>query len=144
ITIGTLDGANVEIREHVGADNIFIFGLTAEEVEARRREGLDAGDAIAASPELAQVIDAIADGDFSPDDWDRFRTIADRLRYGDPYMVAADFAAYRAAQAKVDALWRQPAAWGRAAALNIARIGWFSADRTIAEYASDIWHVPLG
>jgi starch phosphorylase len=144
LTIGTLDGANIEIRDHVGADNIFIFGLTAEEVAARRRtRGFDAGDAIAASPELAPAIDAIADGEFSPDDPDRFRPIAETLRHADPFMVAADFAAYRAAQQEIDTLWRRPAAWGRAAALNIARIGWFSADRTIAEYADDIWGIPL-
>ncbi len=144
LTIGTLDGANVEIREFVGAENMFIFGLTAEQVEARRRErGFDASDAIEASPELAQAIDAIGDGDFSPDDPGRFRHVADGLRYIDPYMVAADFGAYRKAQAEVDALWRRPAAWGRAAALNIARVGWFSADRTIAEYAADIWDIPL-
>jgi starch phosphorylase len=143
LTIGTLDGANIEIREHVGADTIFIFGLTAEEVVARRRRGLDAGDAIAAAPELAEALDAIAGGAFSPDDRDRFRHIADQVRYVDPYMTAADFASYRAAQAEVDALWHRPAAWGRAAALNIARVGWFSSDRTIAEYAADIWNVPL-
>jgi glycogen phosphorylase len=144
LTIGTLDGANVEIRECVGARNIFIFGLTAEEVEIRRREkGLDASDAIAASPQLARAIEAIAGGDFSPDDPGRFRHIADGLRYVDPYMVAADFAAYRAAQEEAEALWRRPLAWGRAAALNTARVGWFSADRTIAEYAADIWGIPL-
>jgi starch phosphorylase len=143
LTIGTLDGANIEIREHVGAENIFIFGMTAEEVEAHRQRGLDAGDAIAASPELADAITAIGDGAFSPDDPGRFRHIADALRYVDPYMIAADFAAYRNAQAEVEALWRRPQAWGRATALNIARVGWFSADRTIAEYADDIWHVPL-
>ena len=143
LTIGTLDGANIEIREQVGDDNIFIFGLRAEEVEARRRKGLDASDMVAASPELAEVLDAIGGGAFSPDDPLRFRSIADRVRYVDPYMVAADFAAYRAAQAEVDALWRRPEAWGRAAALNIARMGWFSADRTIAEYAADVWNIPL-
>jgi starch phosphorylase len=144
LTIGTLDGANVEIRERVGDDNIVIFGLRAEEVEARRRQhGLDAGDAIAASPELAAVIDAIEGGAFSPDDPGRFRGLMESLRFADPYMVAADFAAYRTAQAEVDRLWREPQAWGRAAALNIARVGWFSADRTIAEYAADIWHIPL-
>jgi glycogen phosphorylase len=143
VTIGTLDGANVEIREHVGADNIFIFGLTTEEVAARRRQGLDASAAIDASPALAAALAAIGGGDFSPDDRDRFRHIADAVRYIDPFMNAADFASYQAAQAAVDALWRQPAAWGRAAAMNIARIGWFSADRTIAEYAADIWHTPL-
>jgi starch phosphorylase len=143
LTIGTFDGANIEIREHVGAENIFIFGLRAEEVVVRRRRGLDAGDTIAASPELAAVIEAIGNGAFSPDDPSRFRSIADRLRYVDPYMTAADFTAYRAAQAEVDALWRRPEAWGRAAALNIAHMGWFSADRTIAEYAADIWDIPL-
>src|SRR6185437_6787517 len=126
--------------EFVGADNIFIFGLKADEVDARRRHyGLDAGDAIAASSELADAIDAIGDGDFSPDDPGRFRALAESLRCGDPYMTAADFADYRAAQAAVEALWREPAAWGRAAAHNIARVGWFSADRTIAEYAAEIW-----
>ena len=143
LTIGTLDGANVEIRECIGAENIFIFGLRAEEVEARRRDRECAAGAAAAPPELAEAIDAIGDGDFSPDDRGRFRHIADELRYLDPYMIAADFAAYRAAQAAVEARWRQPAAWGRAAAMNIARVGWFSADRTIAEYAADIWRIPL-
>jgi glycogen phosphorylase len=143
LTIGTFDGANIEIREQVGEDNIVIFGLRAEEVEARRRNGLDAGDVIAASPELAEVLDAIGGGAFSPDDRYRFRSVTDRVRYVDPYMVAADFTAYRAAQAEVDALWRRPEAWGRACALNIARMGWFSADRTIAEYAADVWDIPL-
>jgi len=143
LTIGTLDGANIEIREQVGDDNVFIFGLRAEGVEARRRNGLDASDMVAASPELAEVLDAIGGGAFSPDDRYRFRSIADRVRYVDPYMVAADFAAYRAAQAEVDVLWRRPEAWGRACALNIARMGWFSADRTIAEYAADVWNIPL-
>jgi starch phosphorylase len=143
LTIGTFDGANIEIREQVGDDNIFIFGLRAEEVEARRRTGLDASDAVAASSELAEVLDAIGSGVFSPDDRHRFRSVADRVRYVDPYMVAADFAAYRAAQAEVDALWRRPEEWGRLAALNIARMGWFSADRTIAKYAADVWNIPL-
>jgi starch phosphorylase len=143
LTIGTLDGANVEIREHVGAENIFIFGLKADEVAARLRHGLDAGDAIAAAPELADALDAIGDGDFSPDDPGRFRHLVDAIRYVDPYMTAADFVSYRDTQAAVDALWGRPAAWGRATALNIARVGWFSADRTIAEYAEDIWGIPL-
>jgi glycogen phosphorylase len=144
LTIGTFDGANIEIRERVGAENIVIFGLRAEEVEGRRRlHGLDAGDAIAGSPELAAVIEAIETGAFSPDDPARFRGFMESLRFADPYMTAADFAAYRAAQAEVDRLWRDSAGWGRAAALNIARVGWFSADRTIAEYAADIWRIPL-
>jgi starch phosphorylase len=143
LTIGTLDGANIEMREHIGADNIFIFGLRAEEVEARRRRGLDAGEDIAAAPELAAALEAIGSGAFSPDDPWRFRHIADGVRYVDPYMTAADFASYRAAQAEIEALWRRRSAWGRAAALNIARMGWFSADRTIVEYAADIWNIPV-
>src|SRR5437016_4996424 len=122
LTIGTLDGANVEILEQVGDENIFIFGLKAEEVAARRRKGYDAGDVIAASPELAEAIGAIEKGAFSPDDPDRFRGLADSLRHADPYMVAADFAAYRAAQRAVDARWRDPAAWGRSTVINIARM----------------------
>jgi glycogen phosphorylase len=143
LTIGTLDGANVEIREFVGDESIFIFGLRAEEVEARRRHGLDATDVIAASPELTAALGAIGSGAFSPDDPGRFRHIADGVRYVDRYMTAPDFAPYRAAQAEVEALWRRRPAWSRAAALNIARVGWFSADRTIAEYAADIWDIPL-
>jgi len=143
LTIGTLDGANIEIREQVSEDNIFIFGLRAEDVEARRRLGLDARDAVTASPELGAVLDAIGAGAFSPDDPFRFRSVADRVRYVDPYMIAADFVAYRAAQDAVDRLWRQPEAWGRACALNIANMGWFSADRTITEYAADVWNVPV-
>src|SRR5262249_1595361 len=144
LTIGTFDGANIEIRERVGAENIVIFGLRAEEVEARRgQHGLNAGDAIAASPALAAVIEAIESGAFSPDDPGRFRGLMESLRLADPYMTAVDFAAYRPAQAEVDRLWRDSAVWGRAAALNIARVGWFSADRTIAEYAADIWRIPL-
>src|SRR5262249_39177196 len=111
LTIGTLDGANIEIRERVGDENIFIFGLRAEEVDARRAAGLDAGDAIDACPELAAVIDAISIGDFSPDDSARYRGLIEMLRYDDPYMVAADYAAYRRAQSEVDMLWRWPTAW---------------------------------
>jgi starch phosphorylase len=143
LTIGTLDGANVEIKQFVGDENIFIFGLHTDQVETRRRKGLDATDAIAASPELDDVLEAIGDGDFSPLDRRRFSGLVEDLRYRDPYMVAADFTAYREAQGQVDMLWRDPAAWGRAAALNIARVGWFSADRTISEYAREIWHTPL-
>ena len=124
LTIGTLDGANVEIREHVGAENIFIFGLQAEEVREQapprsRRERRDRRR----RRRSQAALDAIAGGMFSPDDPDRFRHIADQIRYVDPYMTAADFASYRAAQAEVEALWTRPARWGGAAALNIARIG---------------------
>jgi glycogen phosphorylase len=144
LTIGTLDGANIEIRDRVGEDNIFIFGLRAEEVAERWRSGLDATDAIAASPELAEVIGAVESGAFSSDDPRRFDRLTDRLKNGDRFMAAADFAAYCAAQEQIDALWRASADWRRSAILNIAGMAWFSSDRTISEYARDIWDVPGG
>jgi starch phosphorylase len=144
LTIGTLDGANVEIREHVGPENIFIFGLTAEQVEAKRRRGIDSTEAIAASPVLAQALDQIGSGVFSPDEPGRFAGLVDVIRHHDHFMVAADFDAYFAAQRDVDRLWRDPAGWWRASILNTARMGWFSSDRAMREYAADIWHVPVG
>ena len=143
LTIGTLDGANIEIRDRVGADNIMIFGLRAEEAAERSRRGLDAADAIAASPELADALAAVETGAFSPDDLRRFEPLAHRLRYSDNYMAAADFAAYRAAHQRLESLWRAPGGWARAAAVNIAGMAWFSSDRTIGEYARDIWNVPV-
>jgi len=143
LTIGTLDGANIEIREHVGADNIVIFGLTADEVAARKRAGLvDGRGNIAASPALAQVIEAMGSGVFSPDQPDRYRPLVDALLYHDVFMVTADFDAYCAAQARLDQIWAKPAAWWRMSICNTARMGWFSSDRTIREYAEDIWGVP--
>jgi starch phosphorylase len=143
LTIGTLDGANIEIREHVGAENIFIFGLRADEVGERRRTGLDASSVIAASPRLAEVIDSIATGAFSPDQPDRFAALMDALRHSDYYMVAVDFDAYFAAQRSVEKLWLSTFDWTRKSILNIARMAWFSSDRAIAEYAQDIWNVPF-
>ena len=144
LTIGTLDGANIEIRERIGEANIFIFGLTAAEVEQRRREGLDAGAAIAASPELGSVLDAIGSGAFSPDDPARYAGLVDDLRHRDYFMVSADFDAYRSAQVSAAALWRDPAAWWRTAILNTANVGWFSSDRAIREYAREIWRIHDG
>jgi starch phosphorylase len=143
LTIGTLDGANVEIRDHVGEANIFIFGLRAEEVADRRRRGLDAAATIAASPQLSEVIEALGDGLFSAGDPHRFAGLVDMLSYSDTYMVAADFDAYCEAQRNVDQLWRSPSRWRKAAILNIARMGWFSSDRAIAEYAKEIWNIPV-
>jgi starch phosphorylase len=143
LTIGTLDGANIEIRDRVGADNIVIFGLRADEVTERWRAGIDASSAITAAPELGEAIDALERGEFSPDDPSRFSRLANRLRYADRFMVAEDFAAYRAAQQQIDGLWRSPEDWGRRAVMNIAGMGWFSSDRTIAGYARDIWNVPV-
>ena len=143
LTIGTLDGANVEINERVGADNIFIFGLTAEEVDARRRNGYNARDMIASSPKLSEVFASIESGVFSPDDTSRYRGFIEMLSNHDHFLVTADFDAYYAAQRQVDAHWQNGAAWWRSSILNTARVGWFSSDRTIREYARDIWNVPV-
>jgi starch phosphorylase len=142
LTIGTLDGANVEISERVGRENMFIFGLTADEVEARWRKGGYAAQAIAASPRLAQALEDVAAGMFSPDEPDRFRPLVDELRDRDRFLVTADFDAYWDAQRDVDRLWQDSAAWWRASTLNTARVGWFSSDRTIRAYAEEIWRVP--
>ena len=141
LTIGTLDGANVEIRERVGHDNIFIFGLTADEVEEKRRARSSGRAMLDVSPMLADVIDGIESGMFSPGEPDRFRELVDAMLDYDHFMVAADFDAYWAAQRAVDALWKRPDAWWRASILNTARMGWFSSDRTIREYARDIWGI---
>jgi glycogen phosphorylase len=143
LTIGTFDGANIEIGQHVGDENIFIFGLRAKHVAERRRRGLDATEIIAASPDLSGVLDAVAVGRFSHEDPHRFAGLVDMLRYSDRYMVAADFDAYRAAQRRVDELWQSTARWRKAALLNIAGMSWFSSDRAIAEYAEEIWDIPV-
>ena len=139
LTIGTLDGANVEIREHVGEDNIVIFGMTAEEVAARRSDGYDPRPVIEASRELSQALQAIASGVFSPDDRDRFRGLVDGIYDSDWFMVSADFDAYARAQRSVDALFVDKAAWHAKTIRNTAHVGWFSSDRSIREYARDIW-----
>jgi starch phosphorylase len=143
LTIGTLDGANIEIRDHVGAENIAIFGMEAMDVVVRRKQGLDATDVIRRSPALSRAINAIGNGDFSPDDPGRFESIAHALRYLDHYMVSADFESYYQAQRGIDARWQVIPAWTRASILNVARMPWFSSDRTIREYAEDIWNVPV-
>jgi len=141
LTIGTLDGANVEIRDRVGAENIVIFGLTADEVADNRAGGYDTRAAIERSAELRQAVSAIASGVFSPDDPGRYAGLMGGLYEGDWFMVAADFDAYAAAQGEVDDRWRDRAQWQATAIRNVARVGWFSSDRTIAEYARDIWGV---
>ena len=143
LTIGTLDGANVEIRDRVGAENIFIFGLTAAQVEQRRHEGADATEIVHASSSLHGALDAIASGVFSPDDTARYRDLVDAVTHHDHFMVAADFDAYASAQRDVAARWRDPAAWWRSSLMNTARVGWFSSDRAVREYCEDIWNVPL-
>jgi len=139
LTIGTLDGANIEIRDRVGADNMFIFGLKADEVAEQHRAAFEGRRSIAPSPALREVLEMIETGVFSPGERDRFAMLTDRLRGADPYMVIADFDTYWQAQREVDALWRKPAAWAGACIRNIAGMGWFSADRAIDEYARSVW-----
>jgi glycogen/starch/alpha-glucan phosphorylases len=141
LTIGTLDGANVEIKEHVGDDNIVIFGLTAAEVAERRANGYNPREIIESSRELSQALSAIASGVFSPDDPFRYQGLIGGIYDSDWFMCAADFDSYAAAQRSVDARWEDRAGWHACALRNIANVGWFSSDRTIAEYAKDIWKV---
>ncbi len=142
LTIGTLDGANIEIREEVGPENIFIFGMTAAEVERLRVSGYRALDYYERNPVLKRVLDSIAGGEFSPEEPQRFMALIDSLlRFGDHYLLLADFDSYLTAQGQVDTLYRDPSAWARRALLNVAGMGAFSSDRTIAEYADQIWRV---
>jgi starch phosphorylase len=143
LTIGTMDGANIEIHDRVGSDNIFIFGLTTPEVEARRREGWRGAQAIDQSRRLKEALDQVAGGVFSHDDPTRYRDLVNSLREHDHFMVTADFDSYYAAHRRVGDRWLDRAAWGRSAILNTANVGWFSSDRTIGEYAEEIWRVPV-
>ena len=140
LTIGTLDGANIEIRDQVGPANIFIFGMTADQVAARARRALTAYADVAACPALEQALQAIRSGVFSATEPDRYEGLVHDLLERDTFMVAADFASYLEQQQVVASTWRDPAAWWHAAVMNTAGVGWFSSDRTIAEYASEIWH----
>jgi starch phosphorylase len=142
LTIGTLDGANVEINEEVGDDNIFIFGLTVSEVEALQMAGYNPWDYYNRDEELRAVVDWLGSDYFAPGEHGPFALVHHSLLHGgDPFMVLADFRAYCEAQAKVDAAYRNPAAWARMAILNTARVGKFSSDRTIREYAKQIWKI---
>jgi starch phosphorylase len=139
LTVGTLDGANVEIREAVGPDNIFIFGRTAEEVATLRESGFDPAAAIAADQRLQRVLEQIEAGGFSPDDPARFAPILEALRGRDWFLVTADFTDYAASQARVAEAWRDRETWTRKAVINTAGMGRFSSDRTILGYAREIW-----
>ena len=142
LTIGTLDGANVELQANVGAENIFIFGNTTAEVAAIRAAGYQPRAILSRKTELQRVLEAIRDGRFSPEEPGRYKAIYDVLvNWGDQYLLLADYSSYIAAQERVDALYRTPDAWASKALRNVAGMGPFSSDRTIAEYARDIWQV---
>jgi starch phosphorylase len=150
LTIGTLDGANIEIRQNVGEDNIFIFGNTTAEVQALRARGYQPRDFYERDPELRRALDALRDGVFCPEEPGRYRQLFDTLvNWGDHYMLLADYRSYVDTQDQVDALYRDREAWTRKAILNVAGMGPFSSDRTIAEYAREIWkttpvRLPIG
>ncbi|MBV8605097.1 MAG: glycogen/starch/alpha-glucan phosphorylase [Pelomonas sp.] len=139
LTIGTWDGANIEMAEAMGTENMFVFGLKTEQVAALKSLGYDPRLHYEENAQLKRVIDAIAGGDFSGGDASRYRALTDKLLSSDVYMLMADFANYVQTQQRVDALFEQPEAWSRQAALNIAGMGWFSSDRTIAEYVERVW-----
>ena len=141
LTIGTLDGANIEIREAVGEENFFLFGMDAEQVQAARQSGYRPAGCLEAEPELHEAFDQIASGYFSGGDRNIFRPLVDSLLFHDEYMVLADFHSYAEAQRRVAGLWSDPAAWARKSVLNVARMGRFSSDRAVLEYCRDIWGI---
>src|ERR1700676_58793 len=142
LTIGTMDGANIEIRNHVGAENLFIFGLTAEEVAARRAAGYQPRRELDANPDLKKTLDLIDSGFFSPGRPDDAKPVINRLMSdGEPFLVLADFAAYALAQDQVDALYASEEEWSHKAIVNCLNMGYFSSDRSIREYADRIWAV---
>lgn len=141
LTIGTFDGANIEIREEVGADNFFLFGLRAEEVRRVKAEGYDPNKIIEEHEELRAAIELIEDGFFSPESRDLHREVVDYLRLRDPYLICADFTDYARAQREAATTYQHADAWGRMAVENIAHSGKFSSDRTISQYAKEIWGV---
>jgi starch phosphorylase len=142
LTIGTLDGANIEIRDSVGADNIFIFGMTAEEAAQRQADGYRPREIVESNPELAKTLEMIRSGAFSRGGSDDARMVVDRITSdGEPFLVLADFATYCEAQDRVDALYRQPEEWSRRAVLNTVGMGPFSSDRSVREYAERIWNI---
>jgi starch phosphorylase len=139
LTIGTLDGANVEMEEEVGKENIFIFGLKADEVAKVKQEGYRPSEYYEKSPELKAVLDLIASGFFSPENPDLFRPIYESLMREDEYLLLADFDAYLECQQKVSKLYENQEEWTKKAVLNVANMGKFSSDRTIREYCEEIW-----
>jgi starch phosphorylase len=141
LTIGTLDGANIEIREEVGADNFYLFGLHADEVRALQQQGYRPSDYIARSARLREAVELLESGFFNPDEPGLFHPVTHSLRHHDPFMVCADFDAYRAAEHQALVDYTHTTAWSRRALLNIAGSARFSSDETIRQYASEIWNV---
>jgi len=141
LTIGTLDGANVEIREEVGAENFFLFGLTVEEVRERKLRGYNPREVAEKNPSLREIFDSIGSGALSAGDRNLFRPLLDRLLDEDPFLVLADYQAYADCQEQVSTLWRDQSGWTRKAILNVARMGKFSSDRSIRDYCEQVWQV---
>jgi starch phosphorylase len=141
LTIGTLDGANIEIREAVGAENFFLFGLTAEEVYALKAKGYNPMDYYNRNEELREVIDRIASGYFSPENPNLFQPLVDSLMHKDEYLLFADYQSYIECQERVSQAYRDQHNWNRMSILNTARMGFFSSDRTIQDYCQNIWNV---
>ena len=139
LTIGTLDGANVEIRDHVGPDNFFLFGMTAAQVQERYQSPEHARNAILASQSLQDVLQIIAEGRFNPEEPSRYSGLVEQTWNHDPFLVASDYDSYLAAQAQVDLTYRDQNAWDQLALRNIAGSGYFSSDRTIRGYMADVW-----
>jgi glycogen phosphorylase len=139
LTIGTLDGANIEIREAVGAENFFLFGHDAGAVKALKASGYRPGDFLARSPRLQAALELVASGFFSPDDRSRFAPVVSSVRNHDPYLICADFEDYWRAHAEVDETYAEPVDWQGRVVMNLANIGRFSSDRTIRQYAAEIW-----
>lgn len=143
LTIGTLDGANVEMKEQIGAENMFLFGLHVDQVEATKAAGYDPRAIYFADRTIRAALDAVSRGAFNPEDPGRFRHLIDSLLGHDPYLVLADFRGYAACQAVVEESYRDRSAWTHKSILNVARMGFFSSDRTIASYAREVWEVPV-
>jgi glycogen phosphorylase len=141
LTIGTLDGANVEIRDAVGKEHFFLFGLTTEEVYQLQKDGYNPSVYIDNNPELMEVVDLIRNGHFSDGQPGAFKQLTDSLTLHDPYMVMADYAAYLLCQESVSANYQDQEEWTRKSILNTAGMGYFSSDRSIREYCKNVWHV---
>jgi len=141
LTIGTLDGANVEIREEVGAENFFLFGLTADQARDVQARGYRPRDIYEQNESLREVLDFISSGSLAGGDTSIFRPLVDNLLGIDPFLVLADYQAYVECQAQVGALWRDRQAWTRQSIVNVARMGKFSSDRSVRDYCRRVWHV---